>query len=664
MNSWITSILIIFILAAIGFGTQPLEPQMIYTPILKWQNGGCTSWCETGWYSSPGVADLDKDGNIEVIAGAYSLFILNGNNGTLKQAAIAPPTSGSRIWPDIVLADLENDGDLEIVSAYGGGTVRVFDHLGSLLWSRQPTPGYELRSLGVYDLDSNGDLEILIASTRSYDQWWVYEHDGNERVGNWPQHSPDDNINGWTAGAYNQNLTAADLTNDGFAEIIGPNDTHYIAAFHADGSQVRANPIYGHNPDGSEKFWSRVGVHVDHAVDLIGYAQCGSQHRPNFANSAPVINDLNNDGIMEIITVGNVYNCEDPYTDLYEMPFILNSDRTRWAAGPYDWTSIPLPDDRSAPLSENWEVIENSLPNPVIADLDGDEIKEIIYASYDGRVHAYWLDKTEHGSFPYNVNSQQDGFISFASEPAIADLDNNGQAELIFTTWVEKSTTYTGKLIILSAQGELLQSVSLPPSKSGSSWNGGLAAPTLANIDDDPDLEVVINSAHSGVLAYDLPGTSNARILWGTGRGNYWRSGSPVFSDLSRSTLLVNNPIPIPGSLITFTLDLINDGILPDFGELNIQIPNGLTYSGALTASSGVVDFSLGNIHWEGALGKNKPVRIQFEALVDSLISGPIIISTTALLQGKTSTVELTSAVFVNGSNLYLPIIQKLQTSN
>jgi hypothetical protein len=51
-------------------------------------------------------------------------------------------------------------------------------------------------------------------------------------------------------------------------------------------------------------------VHVDDAVDLRGYAECGVEHRPNFANSAPVIADLNGDGVREIVVVGNVYNCE------------------------------------------------------------------------------------------------------------------------------------------------------------------------------------------------------------------------------------------------------------------------------------------------------------------------------------------------------------------
>ena len=44
--------------------------------------------------------------------------------------------------------------------------------------------------------------------------------------------------------------------------------------------------------------------------------------------------------------------------------------------------------------------------------------------------------------------------------------------------------------------------------------------------DADADLEVVLNTAHSGFVAYDLPGTANARVLWGTGRGGMLRNGT------------------------------------------------------------------------------------------------------------------------------------------
>ena len=60
-----------------------------YTPTLKWKLGGCyASWCETGWYSSPAVADLDGDGEKEVIAAAYSIFLIDGSSGLSENTAI------------------------------------------------------------------------------------------------------------------------------------------------------------------------------------------------------------------------------------------------------------------------------------------------------------------------------------------------------------------------------------------------------------------------------------------------------------------------------------------------------------------------------------------------------------------------------------------------
>ena len=56
----------------------------VQAPVLKWQRGGCfSSWCETGWYASPAVADLDGDGTMEVVAAAYRVVVINGETGAL-----------------------------------------------------------------------------------------------------------------------------------------------------------------------------------------------------------------------------------------------------------------------------------------------------------------------------------------------------------------------------------------------------------------------------------------------------------------------------------------------------------------------------------------------------------------------------------------------------
>lgn len=66
----------------------PLIQRGSQAPVLKWQRGGCfSSWCETSWYSSPAVANIDSDPQLEVIAGMYDLVALDGKTGALQWRA-------------------------------------------------------------------------------------------------------------------------------------------------------------------------------------------------------------------------------------------------------------------------------------------------------------------------------------------------------------------------------------------------------------------------------------------------------------------------------------------------------------------------------------------------------------------------------------------------
>lgn len=550
MRNSILAVTVLLLLAAISttagaLGAQPSGA--VSAPVLKWSRAGCLNgiWCDTGWYASPAVADIDNDGKPEALWTNYKIFAINGEDGSTQWSV--PNPGGGRGWASVVVGDINNNNSLEIVTAHSGGYLSVLQNNGTPLagFPRQDQSN-ELRSLAVSDVDDNGDLEILVCATRSQDQWFIYEHNGTIRSG-WPRHSPDSDTNGYAAGCYNENVGLADLDGDGRDEMIGPNDTHYVVGFNDDGSPLRAHAMYGQQA-GQNKVWARVGFHYDHSVDLRGYANCGVEHRPNFADSAPTFADVNGDGVLEIIIVGNIYNCgTSPYTSLFQMPFILRVDRTRWAGNGFDWTALPVPDGNAAPLSEDYNQIETVMPNPVVVDLDNDGLREILFSSYDGRLHAYWLDKTEHGNWPYNIKKQNENFIRFSSEPAVADLDNDGLAEVIVTTWTEHGSNAPGQVLILGAAGNLLRAIDLPTSDDG--WDGAMAAPTIANLDNDADYELVIGTANTGLVAYDLPNTANARILWGTGRGDYLRHGqAPAAASSSGTPTPTHTATPCAGA--------------------------------------------------------------------------------------------------------------------
>jgi uncharacterized repeat protein (TIGR01451 family) len=632
----------------------------IQPPQLKWQYAGCySSWCETGWYSSPAVTDLEKDGKPEVIASAYSIWVVDGASGAVKWRMASgnnrsDPQADSvgRTWPGIAVADLDGNGDSEIVTAHSGGYVSVYDHNGYFEagWPQRPTNN-ELRGLSLYDLDADGDLEIVVTgAVYNRTNTWVFEHNGTLRPG-WPQL---DNDSGYAYGVFNDTAALGDLDGDGLGEIVVPSDVHYVCAYESNGVQLPANPMYG------DKAWGKVGVWESLEVELRGWGTCDpddprtERYRPNFAHTPALIADVNTDGNHEAVIIGNVYDCINGYPSRYNGVFIFNADRSRFNASGYDWRSLPV--DTGAPLSEDYDQIENNQPNPAAADLDGDGNLEILFSSYDGRMHAFWLDKSEHHSWPFTVTDQD--HLYFASEPVIADLDNNGTAEVIFTSWAEKGSYKTGSLYIVDHMGNSLHTLPLPTAYGSANWNGALPAPTLADIDGDPDLELVINTAHSGLVAYDLPGTSTAIVLWGTGRGNFQRSGSILQGNLSASTKQVEPLLAAPGDTLHYTITLRNPGPALDNVVLTDTLPAQVSFGGELVASSGTVQESGGVVSWSGTVSAQEPVVIQFNAVVDpEILNSRAIVNSTQMADGLGNTWIRQAVSFVSGSSLFLPLV-------
>jgi len=192
-----------------------------------------------------------------------------------------------------------------------------------------------------------------------------------------------------------------------------------------------------------------------------------------------------------------------------------------------------------------------------------------------------------------------------------------------------------------------------------------MAAPTLANIDADADLEVVLNTAHSGFVAYDLPGTENARVLWGTGRGNYQRTGGgPLQGTLRNSSKEVKPARPGSGDLVTYTIVLRNPGQALQSARVTDTLPAEVNYSGNLWASAGSYGEARGMITWTGEVSAALPVSITFGVSVREEITMPHAILNTALIDDGLGNIWRRQALIIaNGHAVHLPVIHKRRSN-
>jgi len=136
--------------------------------------------------ATPAIADVDKDGELEVIIGSTdgNLYVLNGINGTPE--AIFP--TGGAIYSSAAVANLDGDPYLEIVVGSTDGKLYAFSWDGSTAKTKWTfaTGGPFYSSPAIGDVDGDGALEVVVGSndgkvyalTASGAQEWSYATGG------------------------------------------------------------------------------------------------------------------------------------------------------------------------------------------------------------------------------------------------------------------------------------------------------------------------------------------------------------------------------------------------------------------------------------------------------------------------------------------------------
>jgi hypothetical protein len=78
---------------------------------------------------------------------------------------------------------------------------------------------------------------------------------------------------------------------------------------------------------------------------------------------------------------------------------------------------------------------------------------------------------------------------------------------------------------VLSARGRKLFDIRLRRQGTDGNGIGVPAAPSIADLDGDGRLEIVLSTFDHGIDVYRVPGSDTKTVPWPTGRGGLLRSG-------------------------------------------------------------------------------------------------------------------------------------------
>jgi hypothetical protein len=507
---------------------------------------------ETGWFSSPGLVDLNRDGRLEIVAPFYSTFVFSAKGRLLGRGSA---TSG-RVYAPSVVADMDRDRVPEIVVGGNEGTVAAYNLVGGRLrlkpgWPASTCSGGECpetRGLAAADLDRDGRVEVAATTTNtsaSGSQVFVFDGSGaryrppGAPATAWPRYNDrpgpgnDAGFNGvgnHGYGTYGENVGIGNLDDDRQLEIVVTFDNHQINVFNHDGTSMLASRWYT-NPQSDQlggrlgwgQFirWLSPGVEARHYHRHVGpWPDVRKTPWLQWTASPPSVADLDRDGRNEVIGVPNVERKEPYEAQAYAFMVLDSAQGTgrRSARRHRGFRSLPLSDKPAVRPDGDWYP-PSGIPAPSIVDIRGNRRREIVAPVPDGHVYAIGPGGRRLWRYDYARGAAK----TFASEVVAADLNRDRVPELIFGTY--GPSRGSGRLIVLAASGRRLYDVRLRNQGTDANGVGVAAAPSIGDLNGDGRLEIVVSTFDHGLDVYRVPRSNAKHLPWPTGRGNLRRTG-------------------------------------------------------------------------------------------------------------------------------------------
>ena len=374
------------------------------------------------------ITDLDGNTFNEIYYGSDSVVYGKWMGGLDVNGF--PFDAGAEISTSISSGDLDGDGDKEVVFGTSNGVVYALTKTGTVHMSYQQED-HIVDVPVLSDLDQDGDMEVIFISSNDSSSTLYALHDTGDNVTGFPV-------------IFSESIAAcpsiADLNNNMVLDIVIVTLNGNVYVVEATGMYSTFSPL---------------------SID------------DSFSSPATIV-DLDGDQDLEIIIGDNNGNIH-----------ILHYDGS---------------------LMNSFETDSQINGGVSIADIDGNGSMELLFTGIDGLLHAWDpISNVEASGWPIDIGSPG------VYEAITMDMDSDGDHEIMCVTGVNEIHLY---------HHDGTQYDNFPYVSQHMIYS----TPAIGDIDNDGDYEIIVGTS-SDLRAIDIAQAAGDKYTWSTYRGNNHRDG-------------------------------------------------------------------------------------------------------------------------------------------
>lgn len=344
--------------------------------------------------------------------------------------------------------------------------------------------GLGLNSISIADLDLDGYLDIVCVDHTKEELVLFKNNQGN----GYSFHLLDDNLFGVTA------VSTADFDGDGYSEIVISDQGKCYYYKNENGANLIRTQILDDNIFKSVRELSSIDIDVDGDLDIIiadvGYQSNHLAWLENDGAGDFNFNLIESGSSLKGVAAGDVDNDED--VDIA-------------SAGPSNAFSLYSNNGNGTYTKQiiySGAPVANSPISISLVDLDKDGFNDLVGASNSGETYS-WFQNEGNGNFIIHIIDQATINTRGASDIDIADLDGDGQLDVIAASagsslngfgdgrisWYKRNSenSFESKIIGLISVADVVK---------------------VADLDGDGDIDIIAGSGYNGIR------NENGKLIW------------------------------------------------------------------------------------------------------------------------------------------------------